>query len=159
MKLEVDLISVSQSVDFTEEARGQVRQVVTINFLGARVEVPVTEAQMQQITEAAISFSQGSYALDTRTLASQQPMEEQEHTASLNWEDTREQPSDTDLARVSAPPMKERDFVFQPSVGQLVDQSSSEEEELESEALKEQALRARRPATRSASDDDAFSQG
>lgn len=159
MKLEVDLISVSQSVDFTEEARGQVRQVVTINFLGARVEVPVTEEQMQQITEAAISFSKGSYSMGARALAPQQPMGEQEHTASLNWEDTREQPSETDLARVSAPPMEERAFVYQPSVGQLVDPTSSDEEEVESEALKEQALRARRPTTRSASDDDAFSQG
>lgn len=149
MKLEVELLSVNQVVDFKNG--GQVRQFVRVNLLGADVDIEVTEEQMQQITEKAVALSIGPYSMGSSVAP-----EEVEHTTTLNWEDTREAPSEADLARVSSPQAEEREFSYSGGMGQLVDQDLPE---VESESAKEQALRARRPAQRTASDDDAFSQG
>lgn len=135
MKITVDILSVSQSLDLnTKEAS----QTLTLNVLGTIVQVPITEAEMEAITMAA---------LDPKAV----------------WDNTREQGTAVDPEAVSTP-APERDFNFSSMAG-LTEQEvvSDDVEPAEStsgffepsEDDRARALRERKPQRRTVPKDDA----
>ncbi len=137
MKITVDVLGVSQALDFnTKEAT----QTLTLNVLGTIVQVPITEAEMEAITRAAMD-------------------------PTAVWDDTREQGAPVDPSAVSTP-APERDFNFSSMAGLTEQEVVSDDVEQPEAALTQglfepsdddraRALRERKPQRRTVPQDEA----
>lgn len=140
MKVVVDIIGVEQSVNFTTM---QTQQVVTMNILGTEVRVPITEAQLENLTTAAVN----------------------ERTAPAGtWDETREVSLEAPDDRTSTP-VPVREFSQTPDYGGVMQGLTDEAVEApptelegffdESEEAKAAKLRAKKPQRRTVPRDEA----